>query len=339
MKVLQDFDRPAYQRFYGVAGRLLFIESHNSRLAQLVGSLFDGWLLTPLQPTQQRPDVTVRFYHTEVLPEIPSGLDHFEIADGGRCYTDGESYYLALNSSLILVQQGPEVAVALWTTNLPAAPDAELARATSFAVCSGLRRWGLFDFHAAGVVCPANENGVLIVGRSGSGKSTLTLQLVKSGWRYLSDDELLLGVTGAEVEARGFRKFFAISETTAAACGANSLHPADAAETNPNLKICFDPSTLFPFTRTESIAPRWMLFTEITGGSESRFSELTQTEAMIRLIRACPWATYDRAIAGSNLNVLSLLARQARAFDLKAGSDLLESSRASDLLASCIGPN
>jgi hypothetical protein len=338
MKVLQDFDRPAHQRFYGVAGRLLFIESDHFRLAQLIGSLFDGWLLTPLQPTQQRPDVTVIFRHTELLPEIPSGLDHFEIADGGRCYSDGESYYLALNSSLILVQQQPEVAVTLWTTNLPAAPDAELARATSFAVCSGLRRWGLFDFHAAGVVCPAGKNGVVIVGRSGSGKSTLTLQLVNSGWRYLSDDELLLSITGAEVEARGFRKFFAISETTAAACGANSLRQAYAAE-NQNLKICFDPATLFPFTRTESIAPRWLLFTEIGGDPESRLRELTQTEAMISLIRACPWATYDRAIAGSNLNILSLLARQTRAFELKAGSDLLESSRASDLLASCMGRN
>ena len=337
MKVLQDFDRPAHQSFYGVAGRLLFIESHNSRLAKLIGSLFDGWLLTPLQPTPQRPEVTVRFYHAEVLPEIPGGLDRFEIADGGQCFTDGESYYLALTNSLILVQQRSEVVVTLWTTDLPAIPNAELARATSFAVCSGLRRLGLFDFHSAGVVCPSGENGVLIVGRSGSGKSTLTLQLVSSGWRYLSDDELLLSVANNEVEARGFRKFFAVSSATAAAC--ESLHRQVHSRSDDSLKICFDPATLFPFTSAEMVAPRWLVFTEITGGNESRLSELTQTEAMIRLIRACPWATYDRAIAGPNLNLLSLLARQTRSLELKAGSDLLEASRASDLLGSYVERN
>ncbi len=52
---------------------------------------------------------------------------------------------------------------------------------------------------------------MLIVGPSGSGKSTLALQLAMAGWPYLSDDELLLSLVDGEVEARGFRSFFAVS--------------------------------------------------------------------------------------------------------------------------------
>jgi len=54
---------------------------------------------------------------------------------------------------------------------------------------------------------------------------------------------------------------------------------------------------------------------------------------MMRLIRACPWATYDTSIASANLEVLSALARQAIGFDLVAGRDLLVPGFASELLS------
>jgi hypothetical protein len=58
---------------------------------------------------------------------------------------------------------------------------------------------------------------------------------------------------------------------------------------------------------------------------------------MMRLIRACPWATYDTAIASANLKVLSKLARQTKAFELRAGRDLMQSDYASDLMSRYVG--
>ena len=58
---------------------------------------------------------------------------------------------------------------------------------------------------------------------------------------------------------------------------------------------------------------------------------------MTRLIRACPWATYDTSIAAANLEVLSRLARQTTSFDLIAGRDLLEPGAASILLVAMRG--
>jgi hypothetical protein len=66
---------------------------------------------------------------------------------------------------------------------------------------------------------------------------------------------------------------------------------------------------------------------------------LTQAETMTRLLRACPWATYDRLIAGANLELLSTLARQASGFDLSAGHDLLEPGSAASLLRSMLHPS
>jgi hypothetical protein len=75
-----------------------------------------------------------------------------------------------------------------------------------------------------------------------------------------------------------------------------------------------------------------LIFTGLSGETRSEIRKLNQAEAMTRLLRACPWATYDVAVAGANLSVLSTLARQAPAFDLKAGRDLLEPGSAASFI-------
>jgi hypothetical protein len=100
-----------------------------------------------------------------------------------------------------------------------------------------------------------------------------------------------------------------------------------------SFKHCFEPDTVFGARRTSQVLPRLVLFTRLNNESESRLNKLTQTETMTRLIRACPWATYDIAVASANLEVLSALARQATGFDLAAGRDLLVPGFASDLLS------
>ena len=98
------------------------------------------------------------------------------------------------------------------------------------------------------------------------------------------------------------------------------------------LKNVFDPADVFPSGLMSQVVPRWLLFTAISGEKETQMVELSQAETMIRLIRGCPWATYDTTVAGANLELLSRLARQAKAFVLAAGIDLLEPARAVDLL-------
>jgi hypothetical protein len=315
MEGIQVFDRPASQAFYSVAGRLLFTECNNPELRNLIVDLFTGWQLTPVSLPGRSPDVQINFYCGDVYSEFSCDLDQFEIAEGGKCYTSASGLYLELGGAVVQLVNGSSVTVNVSFPELPRLGDPLLGRAASFAVCAALRRYGLFDMHSAGVIETGSGNGVLIIGPSGSGKSTLTLQLVTSGWSYLSDDELLLSLAEGRVEARGFRSFFAVTDS--------STH----------LKHCFEPEVVLGSKRTAQAYPRALVFTRLNGEARSEFSKLTPAETMTRLLRACPWATYDKSIAGANLNLLSALARQARGFYLSAGRDLLNPGFAASLLS------
>lgn len=314
MEVIQVFDRPASQDFYSVAGRLLFTECNSPELRSLIVELFSGWQLTPVSLHGKPPDIQIKFSCGKVSAGFPRDLDQFEIAEGGQCYTGAGGLYLELGGAVVQIVNGSAVSVDVSFTELPRFGDPLVGRAASFAVCAGLRRYGLFDMHSAGVVEPGSGNGVLIIGPSGSGKSTLTMQLVASGWSYLSDDELLLSLDEGVVETRGFRSFFAVSEAGA------------------GFKHCFEPEIVFGSKRAAHAIPRALLFTRLNGESRSDLVRLPPTETMTRLIRACPWATYDKSIAAANLDLLSALARQARGYDLSAGRDLLDSGFAARLV-------
>jgi|SRR5215213_517903 len=313
MQVNQVDDRPASQAFT-VAGRLLFTESLNVQLRRLIELLFAGWQLTTVPLTDRTPDIRINFFCGDRQPDIPDNLNQFEVAGGGQCYTGGGELYLALQDSLVHLKETRPLVVDVWFAELPGSNDPLLATATSFAVCAALRRFGMFDLHSAGVVAPGSEKGVLIVGRSGSGKSTLALQLALAGWAYLSDDELLLSLVDGEVEARGFRRFFAVN-------------------TGLELKHCFEPDVSLGLKRTSHAFPGIVLFTNLNNEAKSEMRKLTQAEGMMRLIRACPWATYDTSIASANLVVLSVLARQSVAFELLAARDLLQPGYAAELLS------
>ena len=319
MQVIQVSDRPAYQFFYTVAGRLLFVETHDLRLRNLIVPLFAGWQLTRIYKPDRSPDIRIDFTCGIKPPELPLDLNQFDIAEGGRCCTRDADVYLTLRDSLMHLVGSTPVRVHILLAEVPSPGDPLLATIASFAVCAGVRRLGLFDLHSGGVVNPDNGKGVLIVGPSGSGKSTLTLQLAITGWPYLSDDNLLLSLMDGEVEARGFRTFFAVR------AGADLT----------GFKNCFVPEDLIQSPRREKVSPGSLLFIRLNGERKSRLVKLTQAETMTRLVRACPWATYDTAVAGANLEVLSTLARQATGFNLSAGSDLLMSSHAAELLSRC----
>ena len=188
-----------------------------------------------------------------------------------------------------------------------------------------LRRCGLFELHAAGVVEPQSDGGYLVIGPSGSGKSTLATQLASAGWRYLSDDALLLRGGGAElVEACALRREFAVTQQTVAAGILEGFEDLlhEPMPFDP-LKRRFKPHTIFPEGFSESCVPSVLCFPVITNEPASRSRRLTQAETMRGLLRMCPWACYDRPAAATHLGLLARLARQAAGFELHAGQDLL----------------
>src|SRR5215207_6256123 len=193
--------RPALAETYAVAGRFVCVETDDPESADLFRRFFAGWHFARLEGTSApEPDANIRV-GPGAAPPPPAGLDSFETAGGGFCHTDGRTYVFERDGSAVRAVGGRR-GVEVWVGQGEAARDrSALARVVFEATMVALRRCGLFELHAAGVVEPESGGGYLVVGPSGSGKSTLATQLASVGWGYLSDDALLLRGGDESVEA------------------------------------------------------------------------------------------------------------------------------------------
>ncbi|HYH84384.1 MAG TPA: hypothetical protein VEX60_02815 [Pyrinomonadaceae bacterium] len=318
--------RPAFAYHYTVAGRFICVESDDEQAADLFRSYFGGWHVAPLDDARGvRSDATIGVQMHAQAPTVPRGLESFEVAAGGVCHTDGQTYFFESHDSAIHVGAQNPSHVEVWIgKSVTAREKAALARLAFNACMTAMRRCGLFELHGAGVVEPKRSGGVLFVGPSGSGKSTLATKLASAGWQYLSDDTLLLFRNGESIEARALRRVFAV---TAPSVASGMLAGFEDLLTEPvpfdPHKRRFEPEKIFPDGFVETCVPRNIFFPVITGEPSSRTRRLSQAETMSQLIRMCPWACYDKPAARAHLGVLSLLARQSNGYELRAGADLL----------------
>jgi hypothetical protein len=332
--------RPALAETYAVAGRFVCVEAGDTESAELFRRFFAGWHFARLEGADAPdPDARIRV-GAGPPPHAPAGLESFETAGGGFCRTDGRTYIFERDGSAVRAA-GDGRGVEVWVGRGPAARGrSALARLVFEATMVALRRCGLFELHAAGVVEPLTGGGLLVVGPSGSGKSTLATQLASAGWQYLSDDALLLRGAAAEVvEACALRREFAVTEQTVAAGVLEGFEELlkEPVPFDP-LKRRFKPHAVFPEGFSETCVPRALCFPVITDEPLSRVRRLTQAETMRGLLRMCPWACYDRPAAAKHLGLLARLARQAAGFELHAGRDLLgDAGYSADYLRGLLG--
>lgn len=319
---------------YTIAGRLLRIEVQGDWVARWVAGFLNGFQLIPTTAATPTVAAITLSVGRAIPPAVPSGLQSFAI-NHGVCHTDGTRYFLSVDESLIVLHPPAVRRVEVWfgTTTHAHHPIA-LVNVFAYGLQAALRRAGLYDVHAAGLLDPTSGHGALFVGASASGKTTLTLKLAESGWRYLSDDMVVLRETAAGLEAEGLRRLFAVAAPSIAGSSLARLAEALGAPvaSDPN-KRSLEPELVFPAGRAERCRPRVLFFPRVTGAATSFVKELSARAAMQQLVRFCPWATYDAPVAPDNLRVLARLANQCRAYELHGGRDLLLAPRrAADLL-------
>src|SRR5207248_1139507 len=121
-----------------------------------------------------------------------------------------------------------------------------------------------------------------------------TLRLAESGWRYLSDDMMVLHETAAGLEARGFRRLFAVAEPSIAG---SSLPRLAEALSRPVIaqphKRMLAPEIIFPDSRAERCDPRVLFFPRVMDAEQTSIVPIQARAAMQRFVRYCPWATCD----------------------------------------------
>lgn len=312
-------------RFYQVAGRILRVEFDVESPAEEIIGFLGRLHLKPIAGEEAGAFDYTLSLSCDKPPTVPSRLESFEV-QRGLCRTDWQSYYLLIDESLILVHPPPKNVAEVWigeTTH--ARHPVALANLMSYAIQAAMRRIGLYELHAAGVVEPTRGLGALFIGNSNCGKSMLTVGLTHKGWGYLSDDMLLLSENQGEIAARGVRRHFSISPHIAEGWKLPGLKDAlgGPIPSDP-LKRQLDPGIVFPKSHIESTIPKALFFPSITGDAETRLEKLSQSRAMMNLVTACAWARYDKTVAGDYLQVLANLARQSKSWTLYAGRDMLE---------------
>ena len=331
----QQFARPAPVKIFSVAGLSICVESDEAWIAEAFDRQFSGSHLKPSTGNGE-PSATIRIFDSPP-PALPLGLESFEVAEGGRCFTDSSIYHIVHDDSLVSIDCHAPASVKVWL-GASARPGRALARLFFTAAAAAVRRCNLYELHAGCVVDPTSSEGVVLIGPSGSGKSTLTAQLAAAGWGYLSDDSLLLRTRRELPEVHALRRVFAVTAQAIDAGGLPEVENGigEAMALDP-AKRRFDPFAAFPNQFVESCAPSVVVFPMIADVTASAAERLNQPEAMAALIHLCPWASYDRVAAPGYLAALSALARSCTAYRLHLGLDMFgDTARTSDLVASLL---
>jgi hypothetical protein len=161
--------------------------------------------------------------------------------------------------------------------------------------------------HAAAVVAP-DGGAWLLAGDTHAGKSTTSVNLIESGWRFVSDDHVVLFRDGdGRIAVEGWPRRFHLDEGWG---DGSPLHRRGE----------IDPHARWPgrWQRTAPLAG--LLFPRVDANLPTTLAPVPAAEALAGLMRQSPWLLADRACAAEVLAFLRA-ACERPAYTLRLGLD------------------
>lgn len=186
-----------------------------------------------------------------------------------------------------------------------------------------LRREGLYTVHATAL--EKHGRAVLIPGNSGRGKTTSFISLLRSGYRYLSDDHPLIRDAGTHVDILPFPIKINVTEETIAFFP--ELRNAPDHILRPGFpKRAFYAEELYPTSIGQHCRPALVLFPHVVDASHSHLERLPKSRALEMLL---PQAllVYDADVARREFHVLTKIVQQVDCYRLHFGRDILDLPR------------
>jgi hypothetical protein len=189
-----------------------------------------------------------------------------------------------------------------------------------YALAELLKRRGLFTLRAAAL--EYQGQGVLIAGGHGQGKTTACVSLLRSGFRYLSDDCPLLSEQDAQVDLLACPvKVEAVDRTIEMF--------AELREAAPGIvkqgvwKKWFQPEDIYPRSIGETCRPAMILFPVVSDMPHSCLEPLPKGRALERMM---PQGLQpgNLAISRREFQALSKLVQQADCYRLHFGRNVLD---------------
>ncbi|MDF0665610.1 MAG: hypothetical protein P0119_05975 [Nitrospira sp.] len=183
-----------------------------------------------------------------------------------------------------------------------------------------LRYRGLYTIHATAV--EKHGHGVLIPGNSGRGKTTCSISLLRSGYRYLSDDHPWIRDAGTHVEVLPFPIEISVTETTIAFFQ-ELLDAPDHVLQSGSPKRSFHAENLYPNSLGDCCQPAVVLFPHMVDAPHSHLELLPKSRAM-ELLLPQALLVYDPEVARREFKVLAKLVQQVDCYRLHFGQDILD---------------
>ena len=240
-------------------------------------------------------------------------------AEGWSVFENQNEFFLSDGSSTFLLQPETGSGTAYLSPAFTTKNAVQQRRFWSFGLLKLLRAKGYFSLHAAGLISPQGQS-IVVSGPPGAGKSTLVLGLVEAGWKYLSDDALLLRAYSSSVIAFGLRRDVYIDADAAPGYSRMTLGEAAADSAGRMRRRVISVGQVG--NRVSRCRPDLLLFTRIVPAETSNLTGISNVKAMKRLLEASGPQLMDRFSMGRHLDVLNMLLKQTRSYELSAGLDL-----------------
>ena len=189
-----------------------------------------------------------------------------------------------------------------------------------YALMELLKRRDLFTVHATAL--EYQGRGVLIPGYSGQGKTTSFLSLLRSGFRYLSDDFPLLRDRGTHMELLAFPMKIDVTDRTI------EFFP-ELRNAAPGIlqqgisKKFFQAEDVYANSLGNSCTPAMILFPHVVDMPHSCLEPLPKSRAL-EAIMPQGLLVYDQAVARREFQALSRLVQQVDCYRLHFGRDVLD---------------
>jgi hypothetical protein len=156
-----------------------------------------------------------------------------------------------------------------------------------------LGRGGRVLVHAAAFVGP-DGRAWLLPGDTFSGKSSTCANLVRAGWDYLADDQVVVrrGAGGDGLEVEGWHRAFSLDDGFANGTSLRRRSPTD-------------PRTLGGGRRRRRAPLGGVLFPRVEAGEPTRLEPMSRAQALAGVMRQTPWHMADPDAARGILDLLT----------------------------------